>query len=95
MLPDIKRRIDELLPRHHDRPEVDLLYRMMRDYPERGGKGIRGELVLLAASAYGARDGSDAWDRAAWLAATVELFQNWVLIHDDVEDDSEERRGRP
>lgn len=95
MLADIARRIDELLPRHHDRPEIDLLYRMMRDYPARGGKGIRGELVLLAARAYGVRAGSDAFGKAAWLAATVELFQNWVLIHDDVEDDSEERRGRP
>jgi len=87
---DVARRIDELLPRRSDRPEIDLLYRMMRDYPARGGKGIRSELLLLTAEAFGGDS-----DTAAWLAAGVELFQNWVLIHDDIEDDSEERRGRP
>ena len=33
--------------------------------------------------------------RARPVAAALELFQNWVLVHDDVEDDSETRRGRP
>ena len=90
MLPDVAGRIASLLPLRHARPEIDLLYRMLRDYPERGGKGIRGELTRLAGAAHGADP-----DRTLWLAAAVELFQNWVLIHDDVEDDSEERRGRP
>ena len=88
--PEIAQRIDAILPRHHERPEIQLLYRMMRDYPERGGKGIRSELLLMTGDAFGANR-----ERALWLAAAVELFQNWVLIHDDIEDDSEERRGRP
>lgn len=82
--------IDQLLPKHHPLPEIDLLYRMMRDYPDRGGKHIRGLLVLFTAQAFHA----DA-EHALPLAAGVELFQNWVLIHDDIEDDSEERRGSP
>ncbi|MBB6097197.1 geranylgeranyl diphosphate synthase type II [Deinobacterium chartae] len=86
----ISRFIDQLLPREHPRPEIELLYRMMRDYPERGGKMLRGTLVLLSARAHGGRD-----EHALPLAAALELFQNWVLIHDDIEDDSEERRGRP
>lgn len=90
MRSEIAARIDTLLPRHHARPEIDLLYRMMRDYPARGGKGLRSELLLMTAAAYDADP-----DAAAWLAAAIELFQNWVLIHDDIEDDSEERRGRP
>jgi geranylgeranyl diphosphate synthase type II len=68
---------------------------MLRDYPLRGGKGIRSELLLASARAHGAEPGTPAYDGALWLAAALELFQNWVLIHDDIEDDSEERRGRP
>jgi geranylgeranyl diphosphate synthase type II len=62
---------------------------MLRAYPERGGKMLRGRLVLLTARAYG--DDSAALP----VAAAIELFQNWVLIHDDIEDDSDERRGAP
>ncbi len=90
MSADVAGRIASLLPQRHARPEIDLLYRMLRDYPERGGKGLRGELTRLSGAAHGADP-----DQTLWLAAAVELFQNWALIHDDVEDDSEERRGRP
>ncbi|AWN22960.1 geranylgeranyl diphosphate synthase [Deinococcus irradiatisoli] len=95
MRPELLELILGLLPDTHPRSEVQLLYEMMRDYPQRGGKGLRSELLLLSAQAHGARPGSEAWQRALWLGAVVELFQNWVLIHDDIEDDSEERRGRP
>ncbi len=71
------------------REEEALFYRLLRDYPERGGKGLRGRLLLLAAEHFGA--GAAALDAAA----ALELFQNWVLIHDDIEDGSETRRGRP
>ncbi len=66
------------------------LYEMMRDYPLRSGKGLRPSLVLITAEAYGAspRD-------AMITAAAMEMFQNWVLIHDDIEDKSKERRGKP
>jgi geranylgeranyl diphosphate synthase type II len=95
MRPELLENVRSLLPEHHPRPEIELLYAMMRDYPERGGKGIRSELLLLSARAYGVVTGSPEWTAALWLATTVELFQNWVLIHDDIADDSEERRGRP
>ncbi len=71
--------------------ELDRFLTLMRDYPERPGKTLRGRLLVLAARAHGAPD--DA--AALHLAAALELFQNWVLVHDDIEDDSEERRGRP
>ena len=100
MRPDLIARIRQLLPAHHPRPEIELLYRMMLDYPERGGKGVRSELLLLSAQAHGVSEGmqnrsSASWEAALWLATTLELFQNWVLIHDDIADDSEERRGLP
>jgi geranylgeranyl diphosphate synthase type II len=63
---------------------------LQRDYPRRGGKGIRGRLAALSALAHGT-----TLAQATPVAAALELFQNWVLVHDDVEDDSETRRGRP
>lgn len=80
----------EVLPSASPLAELDAYYRLLREYPRRGGKRIRARLTLLSTAAHGApwRDGLSA-------AAAIELFQNWVLIHDDVEDDSDERRGRP
>ena len=93
-LPDVAKAIfdftDALLPREHRIPEIALLYRMMRDYPARGGKMIRSKLLVASALAHGGR-----FETALPLAAGLELFQNWVLIHDDIEDDSDERRGQP
>ncbi len=86
--------IDALLPQTHSSKEVQLLYTMMRDYPFRGGKMIRSRLLM---DSYFAHAGSNATNEtSAWkLAAGLELFQNWVLVHDDIEDESEERRGKP
>ena len=82
--------VESLLPEDHPIPEIALLYRMMRDYPARGGKMIRSRLLVASAIAHGG-----TFERALPLAAALELFQNWVLVHDDIEDDSEERRGKP
>ena len=71
--------------------ELDRYHRLLRDYPQRTGKTVRGRLVALSARAHGA-----ASDEAAiTVAAALELFQAWVLIHDDIEDDSITRRGEP
>ncbi len=78
------------LPAGHDDPELDRFAELQRDYPRRGGKGLRGRLAMLSAAAHG---GSP--EEAVPVAAALELFQNWVLVHDDVEDDSETRRGLP
>ncbi|APR81141.1 Octaprenyl diphosphate synthase [Minicystis rosea] len=66
------------------------LYALAADYPERGGRSMRASLCLASARAFGA-DPADALNSAA----AVEMLHNAFLIHDDVEDDSEERRGRP
>lgn len=78
------------LPERHDDPDLDRFYALLRDYPARGGKRLRGRFVLAATEAHG----GDV-DRAVAPAAALELFQNWVLVHDDIEDDSDERRGTP
>ena len=54
------------------------------------GKRIRPLLLLLAASA----SGGD-WEKALPAAAGIELIHNFSLFHDDIQDKSETRRGRP
>ncbi len=54
------------------------------------GKRIRPILVLLTAQAAGGN-----WLYALPGAAAVELIHNFSLIHDDIEDNSPLRRGRP
>lgn len=54
------------------------------------GKLIRPQLVLLACQAAG---GDPA--QALPLAAGIQLLHDFTLIHDDIEDDSATRRGRP
>ncbi len=55
-----------------------------------GGKRLRPALLLLCARACGARD----TDLAVRLGAVVELIHTATLIHDDVIDSADTRRGR-
>src|SRR6202521_1352181 len=57
---------------------------------EGGGKRLRPALLLLAAGASGYRGAS-----AIRLGAVVELIHSATLIHDDVIDGANTRRGRP
>jgi geranylgeranyl diphosphate synthase, type I len=54
------------------------------------GKRVRPAICLLTASAAGGRP-----DAAIPVAAAIELLHNFTLLHDDVQDRSELRRGRP
>jgi geranylgeranyl diphosphate synthase, type II len=55
-----------------------------------GGKRIRPVLCLMGNELFGDID-PDAWH----LAASIELFHNFTLIHDDIMDKAPLRRGRP
>ena len=58
-----------------------------------GGKRMRPMLCLAGALAHlGAQDKADK--RALILAAAVEFIHNATLLHDDVIDESDKRRGR-
>lgn len=57
--------------------------------PGAPGKRTRPLLTLLCANAAGGQ-----WRAALPLAAAVELVHNFSLIHDDIQDESELRRGR-
>lgn len=93
-LKETKKQIDthifDFLPSQHDNPEVHQFYEMMLDYPLRAGKGLRPAICLLICEAFGGNP-----QRAVNTAAALELLQNWALIHDDIEDGSDLRRGEP
>ena len=58
-----------------------------------GGKRVRPMLTLAAAQLAGAKDKD--LDAAAKLAASVEFIHTATLLHDDVVDGSDLRRGQP
>jgi geranylgeranyl diphosphate synthase type II len=60
------------------------------EYLDRGGKGLRPALCLATCAAFG----GDV-EEALPSAAAIELLHTAFLVHDDVEDDSELRRGGP
>jgi geranylgeranyl diphosphate synthase type II len=66
------------------------LYDLVADYPKRGGRGFRPSLCIATARAFGA-----PLDAAIQTAVSIELMHNAMLIHDDIEDESDERRGSP
>ena len=55
-----------------------------------GGKRIRPRLVLLSYLACGGKDLADVYD----LAAAVEMVHTATLVHDDINDHSDFRRGK-
>lgn len=57
---------------------------------EAAGKRLRPLTVLLATASAGGD-----WKPALPAAAAVELIHNFSLVHDDVQDNSPKRRGRP
>ncbi len=63
---------------------------LTKEYPERKGKYIRPTLVMLAAEAMGAKT-----HNSTKTAAAMQVSEDWILIHDDFEDGSLERRGKP
>lgn len=70
--------------------DVELYWKINKIYPERKGKYLRPTLVLLVAQAMGADS-----KNAVKTAASMQLSEEWILIHDDIEDDSDTRRDGP
>ncbi len=70
--------------------EPQILYSPIIYSMSGGGKRIRPTLLLLACEAYG----GNVQD-ALPAAAAVEMFHNFTLLHDDIMDNAEVRRGKP
>ena len=61
-----------------------------RPGPGVGGKLLRPSLVLFSCEALGGKP-----EKALPLACALELVHNFSLVHDDIQDEDEFRRGRP
>ena len=69
--------------------EVDFCWQIARDYPQRQGKYLRPTLLCLMNEALGGKR-----EKALVTAAAMQISEEWLLVHDDIEDDSEMRRGK-
>ena len=77
--------IEKMLPVVH--PEG--LYEAGRHLVDSGGKRLRPSMLLLAAEAAGGEPTT-----LAPAAVSIELIHNFTLIHDDIMDNADVRRGR-
>lgn len=98
MLPEIEKELQSQV-RRLDQKDSQEFYEMLTYHmgwtgegagAEATGKRIRPVMVLLATASCGAD-----WHSALPAAAAVELVHNFSLVHDDVQDNSDKRRGRP
>lgn len=98
----VERRIIELVDRFVSAPAeatTDAVCAQVLDAVARqavvssqGGKRLR---ALLALDAFRAAGGSDDDGAMLDLACAIEVFQTGALVHDDIIDDSDLRRGKP
>lgn len=87
-LPDITSFEAFCAPAPKYQPLVQFHSEISSVYPKRQGKYFRPSLVMLTGEAMGA-----SREKLLNTAAAQQLSEEWILIHDDMEDDSKERRG--
>jgi octaprenyl-diphosphate synthase len=73
----------------HIQSQVDLIPKIGRYIQTGGGKRVRPAVLLMAARLSGYQG-----DRSVLYAAVVEFIHTATLVHDDIIDDSDLRRGR-
>lgn len=66
------------------------IYSLAWDFMNRGGKRVRPFLLLKSIQAFNGN-----YKKGLEIAAGIEIFHNFTLVHDDIEDGSEMRRGKP
>ncbi len=82
-------RIDKELDGLNLNRKPDQLYKPCEYLLENGGKRLRPVFVLMGAGLCGGGQ-----DKAVPAALAVELVHNFTLVHDDIMDEAESRRGR-
>jgi geranylgeranyl diphosphate synthase, type I len=70
--------------------EPKTVYSLCWDFLNRGGKRVRPYLMLTMMEAF-----NSDYKKGLEIASGIEIFHNFTLIHDDIEDCSELRRGKP
>ncbi|MCL4480270.1 MAG: polyprenyl synthetase family protein [Candidatus Thermoplasmatota archaeon] len=71
-------------------PVCKMVYRHIMEFTMNGGKRLRPILVVLGHDLFAPPD-----ERVYRAAISIELTQTYLLIHDDIMDQSEVRRGKP
>ncbi|QLJ53280.1 MAG: Geranylgeranyl diphosphate synthase [Candidatus Fermentimicrarchaeum limneticum] len=84
---EVDREIEKVIPRNK---EPQAVYGVIWDLLGRGGKRFRPVMCMLSCEAVGGDS-----KKLLPIAASIEMFHNFTLSHDDIEDDSEMRRGKP
>jgi len=80
--------VDESIPKFLPITPPEELYRAMRHLLDGGGKRLRPSALLLASEAVGGKI-----ETVLPAAVAVELVHNFTLIHDDIMDEADLRRG--
>jgi len=83
------KKIDEKLSKLLETKEPKSLYEPCSYILQSGGKHLRSYLVLLATKAVGGK-----FSNAYNAALSVEILHNFTLVHDDIMDSADKRRGR-
>lgn len=85
--PKIDAYFNKIIPK---KKKADSINTPIWDLLDRGGKRFRPVMCMLSCAAVGGKP-----KNALHTAVIIELFHNFTLIHDDIEDDSVMRRGHP
>lgn len=72
-------------------PKVLEILDMIAEYTMRGGKRLRPLLMIVGYRLYGGKDEVEVIKASC----SIELIQSYLLIHDDIIDDSDLRRKKP
>jgi len=87
---EIKEAVDKAIENYLYEKEPRLLYEAVKYLPSAGGKRLRPIIACLSCEAVG----GNMMD-AIPLAVALEIIHTFTLIHDDIMDRDEERRGMP
>lgn len=102
MIDRIRKQIDKSLATFMDQIKKDyklhlvspVLYESIREFSLRKGKRIRPLLLILSYQGYSSK--TKKISPSIYNASTcIELLHNFMLIHDDIIDRSDLRRGKP
>ncbi len=83
-------KIDRVITSTKFDQEPDTLFEPIEYILSLGGKRVRPILTLMAHNLY-----TDNFDEALKCAMGIEVFHNFTLLHDDLMDKSDMRRGKP
>ena len=85
-----RKQIDKFLDETTINKSIDSLYNPIRYILNSEGKRIRALLTMIVVKVFGSRP-----DTALFAGASIEVLHNFTLVHDDIMDNADTRRGLP